>query len=59
MKDLCEPFGEVIKLFVAEGRGFAFVTFRHREDAAKAIQKLNGYGYASLILTAEWPRPSV
>ena len=35
-------------------RGFGFVTFYHREDAAKAIAKLDGHGYDHLILHLEW-----
>ncbi|KAF3499832.1 hypothetical protein F2Q69_00045471 [Brassica cretica] len=41
-------------------RGFGFVNFVSREDAQRAINKLNGYGYDNLILRVEWatPRPS-
>ena len=41
-------------------RGFGYVNFAHREDAEKAINKLNGYGYNSLSLQVEWstPRPN-
>ena len=33
-----------------------YVPFR-REDAAKAIDKLDGYGYDNLILRVEWAQP--
>ena len=39
-------------------RGYAFVTFYKREDAAKAILGLNGFGYDYLILQAEWSKPA-
>ena len=37
-------------------KGFAFVNYHHKEDAARAIQALNGYGYDHLILSVEWAR---
>lgn len=33
-----------------ESRGFAFINFTHRDDAQRAINKLNGFGYDNLIL---------
>ncbi|KAH9312240.1 hypothetical protein KI387_027275, partial [Taxus chinensis] len=38
-------------------RGFGFVNFINREDAQRAINKLNGYGYDNLILRDEWATP--
>lgn len=38
-------------------KGFAYVHFKFRADAAKAIQKLNGHGYDHLILNVEWSKP--
>jgi translation initiation factor 3 subunit G len=29
----------------------------HKEDAQRAINKLNGYGYANLILSVSWAEP--
>eukprot|EP00887_Chlorella_sp_A99_P007692 scaffold20.g7692.t1 len=61
--DLFGPFGPVQRIFVAkdretgESRGFAFVNFVHREDAARAIAKLDGYGYDNLILSVSWAAP--
>ncbi|KAK1620594.1 hypothetical protein QYE76_026111 [Lolium multiflorum] len=64
--ELFRTFGQVSRVYVAldqrtgSSRGFGFVNFVHREDAEKAISKLNGYGYDNLILHVEWatPRPS-
>ncbi|KAM0899091.1 hypothetical protein ACQ4PT_021524 [Festuca glaucescens] len=64
--ELFRTFGPVSRVYVAvdqrtgSSRGFGFVNFVHREDAEKAISKLNGYGYDNLILHVEWatPRPS-
>ena len=41
-------------------RGFGFVNFVNKEDAERAINKPNGYGYDNLILRVEWstPRPN-
>ncbi len=41
-----------------EGRGFAFIDFYNHDDAAKAIEALNGTGFDSLILNVDWARPS-
>jgi translation initiation factor 3 subunit G len=62
--DLFTPFGPVRRVYLAKDRqsgltkGFAFVTFARREDAARAIQQLEGYGYDHLILHLEWARPA-
>lgn len=46
-------------LKTGESRGFAFINFIHREDANRAISKLDGFGYDSLILSVSMaaPRP--
>lgn len=48
-----------IFLFQSTGhcKGFAYVHFKFRADAAKAVQVLNGHGYDHLILNAEWSKP--
>lgn len=40
-------------------KGFAYVHFKNRKDAATAIQLLNGFGYDHLILNVEWSKPQV
>jgi translation initiation factor 3 subunit G len=40
------------------GRGFAFVDFYRRDAAADAIEKINGTGFDSLILSCDWAKPS-
>ncbi|KAL3843521.1 hypothetical protein ACJIZ3_000924 [Penstemon smallii] len=61
--ELFRPFGAVSRVYVAidqksgMSRGFGFVNFVTREDAERAINKLNGYGYDSLILRVEWAAP--
>eukprot|EP00008_Paramoeba_atlantica_P006142 CAMPEP_0201488342 /NCGR_PEP_ID=MMETSP0151_2-20130828/17902_1 /ASSEMBLY_ACC=CAM_ASM_000257 /TAXON_ID=200890 /ORGANISM="Paramoeba atlantica, Strain 621/1 / CCAP 1560/9" /LENGTH=251 /DNA_ID=CAMNT_0047873609 /DNA_START=75 /DNA_END=830 /DNA_ORIENTATION=- len=62
--DLFSPFGVVKRVFLAKykqtglTKGFAFVTYARREDAARAIEQLSGYGYDHLILHLEWARPA-
>lgn len=61
--ELFRPFGSVSRVYVAidqktgMSRGFGFVNFVNREDAERAINKLNGYGYDNLILRVEWAAP--
>jgi len=64
LAELFRPFGLIQRVFVAKDRetglakGFAFVNFVRRADAAKAIEKLNGIGWNNLILNMEWAKPS-
>ena len=63
LQELFRPFGPVTRIYVAfnretgESRGFAFVNFVNKDDAQRAIDKLDGYGYDSLILRVEWAAP--
>ncbi|CAH1967700.1 unnamed protein product [Acanthoscelides obtectus] len=64
LEDLVRPFGPTSKVFLAKDKitgqckGFAYVHFKFRNDGAKAIAMLNGYGYDHLILTADWSKPA-
>ncbi|KAL3805028.1 hypothetical protein HJC23_003256 [Cyclotella cryptica] len=64
LQELFEPFGRISRVYLAKdketltSRGFAFVSFVHREEAARAMEKLQGHGYDHLILKLEWARPS-
>ncbi|KAG5616157.1 hypothetical protein H5410_015981 [Solanum commersonii] len=61
--ELFRPFGPVSRVYVAidqktgDSRGFGFINFVNKEDAQRAIDKLNGYGYDNLILRVEWAAP--
>ncbi|XP_022752335.1 eukaryotic translation initiation factor 3 subunit G-A-like [Durio zibethinus] len=63
LHELFRPFGPIARVFVAPdyrtrlNRGFAFVSFVKKEDAERAINSLNGYGYDNLILKVEWSLP--
>ncbi|CAO3704083.1 unnamed protein product [Rhizopus stolonifer] len=60
--DLFNRFGNIARVYLARDRetnlckGFAFVSFNIKEDAEKAQQAINGYGYDSLILRVEFAR---
>ncbi|KAF7729219.1 translation initiation factor eIF3 subunit g [Apophysomyces ossiformis] len=62
--DLFNRFGNIARVYLARDRetglckGFAFVSFTDREDAEKAQQAINGYGYDNLILRVEFARSS-
>ena len=59
VRDLFERFGPLTRCFVKmqpngrANKGFAFVSFAREADAAKACEKLNGFGYGHLILAVE------
>ena len=64
LKELFKPFGNVSRVFLAkdkntqQSRGFAFVTFLHKDDAQRAIIGVDNFGYHHLILKVEWAKPS-
>lgn len=63
LEDLVKPFGPIQKLYLAKDKvtgackGFAYIHFKFRNDAAKAITSLNGHGYDHLILNVDWSKP--
>ena len=63
LRDLFRRFGPTSRIYLAkdkgtqQSRGFAFITYMNREDAQKAIDRLNGYGYGNLILHVEFAKP--
>ncbi|CAN7994274.1 unnamed protein product [Ixodes hexagonus] len=62
LQDLFRPFGQIARIYLAkdkvtgQSKGFAFINFVHREDAARAIASVHGFGYDNLILTVEWAK---
>ena len=64
IRDLFSPFGRIVRIYLAKdkytgrSKGFAFVSYDDRNNAQCAINTLNGFGYANLILNVEWAKPS-
>ncbi|XP_006818420.1 eukaryotic translation initiation factor 3 subunit G-like [Saccoglossus kowalevskii] len=64
LQELFRPFGTISRIYLAkdkvtgQSKGFAFINFHRREDAARAIQGVSGFGYDHLILNVEWAKPS-
>lgn len=62
LRALFERFGRVTRVFLAKDRetgrakGFAFVSFVDRSDAALACEKMDGFGYGHLILRVEFAK---
>ena len=62
LRDMFERFGRVTRVFLAKVRetglakGFAFISFQERTDAAKACEKMDGYGFKHLILRVEFAK---
>mmetsp|Transcript_119409 Transcript_119409/g.371990 ORF Transcript_119409/g.371990 Transcript_119409/m.371990 type:complete len:88 (+) Transcript_119409:598-861(+) len=63
LQDLFGQFGRLQRVFLAkdmetgQSRGFAFITYYSREDALRAIQRLNGHGYDNLIMQVQFAKP--
>lgn len=64
LKAMFERFGKVTRVFLAKDRetgrakGFAFISFADRGDAARACEKMDGFGYGHLILRVEFAKKS-
>jgi translation initiation factor 3 subunit G len=64
LQELFQRFGRISRVYLAKdketlvSRGFAFVSFVNKDDAASAMDALQGYGYDHLILKLEWARPN-
>ncbi|ESP00908.1 hypothetical protein LOTGIDRAFT_238461 [Lottia gigantea] len=64
LQELFRPFGPISRIYLAkdkltgQSKGFAFINFHRREDAARAIAGVSGFGYDHLILSVEWAKPS-
>ena len=64
LQELFQRFGRISRVYLAkdketmQSRGFAFVSFVSKDDAARAMEELQGYGYDHLILKLEWARPN-
>jgi len=64
LQDLFKSFGRISRVYLAkdketfQSRGFAFVSFVNKDDAARAMETLQGFGYDHLILKLEWARPN-
>jgi translation initiation factor 3 subunit G len=62
LREMFERFGRVTRVFLAKDRetqlakGFAFISFNDRADAAKACEKMDGYGFKHLILRVEFAK---
>ncbi|KAL3898694.1 MAG: hypothetical protein SGPRY_012787 [Prymnesium sp.] len=63
LRELFRRFGPIQRIYLAkdrethQSRGFAFINFVNRQDAQSAISKLDGHGYAHLILSVSWATP--
>ncbi|XP_058792765.1 eukaryotic translation initiation factor 3 subunit G-like [Phymastichus coffea] len=63
LEELVKQFGAIQKLYLAKEKntnvckGFAYVHFKSRAEAARAIAVLNGHGYDHLILSVDWSKP--
>eukprot|EP00434_Breviolum_minutum_P038068 symbB.v1.2.033765.t1/scaffold4187.1/size45811/6 len=63
LQDLFGQCGRLQRVFLAkdmatfQSKGFAFITYYNKDDAQRAIDRLNGHGYDNLIMKVEWAKP--
>lgn len=63
LHDLFRHFGNISTINLSinrstnKSRGYAFITYTNYQDAQKAINRLNGYGYGNMIMHVEWSTP--
>jgi len=63
LRELFSRFGRVARVFIGKdretgiGKGFAFVSFDEKAHAQRALEKMHGFGYDSLILSVQWSQP--
>ncbi|EGD81634.1 eukaryotic translation initiation factor 3 subunit G [Salpingoeca rosetta] len=63
LRDLCNAIAPVRRVFLAkdkrtgDAKGFAYVDFNMRQDAATALEKLDGHRYGPSVLSCEWAKP--
>ncbi|SBO28139.1 eukaryotictranslation initiation factor, putative [Plasmodium knowlesi strain H] len=64
LSNLFGRVGQISRMFLAKhketqnSKGFAFITYSNREEAKRAIEKLNRHGFENLLLSVEWAKPS-
>ncbi|CRG93162.1 eukaryotic translation initiation factor, putative [Plasmodium gallinaceum] len=64
LSNLFGRVGNIVRMFLAKhketqnSKGFAFITYSKREEAKRAIEKLNRHGFENLLLSVEWAKPS-
>jgi len=64
LRELFSRAGRVTRVFLAKDRetgrakGFAFVSYADRDDAVRAAEKMDGFGYNNLILRVEFAKKS-
>ncbi|KAK5119620.1 translation initiation factor eIF3 subunit g [Meristemomyces frigidus] len=62
LREIFERHGRVTRVFLAKDRetgrakGFAFVSYADRTDAARACERVDGYGFGHLILKVEFAK---
>lgn len=56
LQELFQRFGRISRVYLAkdketlQSRGFAFVSFVNKDDAARAMEELQGYGTSTLVI---------
>lgn len=64
LSNLFGRVGNIVRMYLAKhketqnSKGFAFITYSKREEARRAIEKLNRHGFENLLLSVEWAKPS-
>ena len=57
LRDVFERFGTLMDVWIATASSFAFVVYKRKEEAQKAIDQMDGRLFGNAQIKVTWARP--